>query len=81
MELGNLESGDLKEGERVRQAEQGVRGAAQGVGDRVPRQEARLRGAGGGVLLHGTFDYVICDVIVQSEMWTNTNFTSYLHSS
>ena len=71
----------MKEGERVRQAKQGVHGAAQGVGNRVPGQETWLRGAGGGLLLHGTFDHVICDVIVQSEMWTNTDFISYLHSS
>ena len=76
MELGNRESGDLKEGEGVRQTEQGVRGAAQGVGDGVPGQETRLRGAGGGLVLHrlhGTLD----DVKAQSK---NTNFISYLHS-
>ena len=42
----------------MRQTEQGVRGAAQGVGDGVPGQEARLRGTGG-LLSHGTFDDVI----------------------
>ena len=55
----------------MRQTEQGVRGAAQGVGDGVPGQETRLRG--GGLVLHGTVD----DVKAQSK---NTNFISYLHS-
>ena len=39
LELGNQIFCDMKEGERVRQAKQGVHGAAQGVGNRVPGQE------------------------------------------
>ena len=43
----------------MRETEQGVRGAAQVVGDRVPRQETRLRTTRRGTLLHRTLDDVI----------------------
>ena len=57
--IQNLNATHLKEGERVRETEQGVRGAAQVVGDRVPRQATRLRTTRRGTLLHRTLDDVI----------------------
>ena len=49
----------MQEGEGVRAAEQGVRGAAPVVGGRVPGQETRLWTARGGTLFNGTLDDVI----------------------
>ena len=80
LELGNRKSRNLKKGKRVGQTKQGVCGAAQGVGDRVPGQETQLRGAGGEPLLHGTFYAVICDCSEWNEQ-IQIICISYLHSS
>ena len=56
--------GDDQEGEGVRQTEQRVRGAAEVVGDRVPRQEARKPRLRRGLLHLRTLDDVISEFVV-----------------